>query len=104
MPIDMKALAAAGARARLAELQQGIEEIRRAFPQLGSAEEAGRPAGTGRRRGRQASSQMDGSESAQQDQPKQRRTRTPMTAAQKKAVGERMREYWAARKRGEKKG
>jgi hypothetical protein len=82
MNMDMKSFARVGAQARLAELQQEIERINRAFPTL----RKGKPARVARK---------------QSPQPEQvsTRTRKPMSAAAKKAVGERMKKYWAARRK-----
>jgi len=73
-----------GAESRLVELKAEIAEIERAFPDLGGRRGPGRP------RAAEAPA---------------RRARKPMTAAQKKAVGERMKKYWAERRKadGEKK-
>ena len=79
----MNAFAKAGATARLAELQQEIASLHAAFPDLNGAARS----------------------SKQRRAPKQSvaevplpRTRKGMSAAAKKAVGERMRAYWAKRK------
>jgi hypothetical protein len=102
--MDMKALAQLGARARLSQLQEEISDLQRAFPDLGSG-----GAGTGaRRRGRRPKIASDApvqlAEAAQDEAPTTIRKRKPMTAAQKKSVGERMKKYWAARRKAEKKG
>jgi hypothetical protein len=103
--MDMKALAQLGARARLSQLQEEINELQQAFPDLGSRE----PATRTRRRGRRAKAPAQSSaaqpvEAAQEAAPAVVRKRKPMTAAQKKSVGERMKKYWAARRKAEKKG
>lgn len=72
MAIDLKSLAREGARVRVAELMQEIAEIRRSFPDL--AERAVSPLAL-------------------------RRRRRPMTPAERKAVGIRMKAYWAARRK-----
>jgi hypothetical protein len=80
--IDLKAYARRGAEARIAELTAELNDIYKAFPDLGRG--AIRPsaarAGAGGRR----------------------RKRKPMSAAQRKAVGQRMKAYWAARRKGSK--
>ena len=86
MPIDMKSLARFGAEARVTEILSELTEIRRAFPGIG-----------GVRRGRPAAARSEA------DAPVKRR-RKPMTAARKKAVGLRMKKYWAARRRAEGRG
>jgi hypothetical protein len=79
---DIRRYALAGAQARLTEISLEFEAIRRAFPEL-------------RQNGRQT-------EATGGDEPKTRarRLRRTMTAAQRKAVGERMTKYWAARRGG----
>lgn len=72
---DLKELARLGAENRVTELNAELAEIYRAFPELRS----GRAAATA------------GAST--------RRTRTPMTAAQKKAVSIRMKKYWASRRK-----
>ena len=85
MPIDMKALARAGAEARLKELQDEIADIQRAFPGIG---------GPSARR-----VDVRREAPAQTSSPTRRRKRPAMTAAQRKAVGERMKKYWAERRK-----
>ena len=83
MQINMNALARAGAAVRLAELQQEIASLEAAFPELNGtapAPKQGRAAKQGAAAGPLP------------------RTRQPMSAAAKKAVGERMKAYWAKRK------
>jgi hypothetical protein len=80
-----------GAQTRLAELRAEIAEIERVFPDLAAPRRTvsvGAPANT-----------ADG-ETVAPDQPvaRKQRRRKPMTAAQRKAVGERMKKYWAARR------
>jgi len=75
-----------GALARVAELKAEIAEIESAFPDLAGA---GRPG-----RLRVAVNTADVAAPVTK-----RRTRKPMTAAQKKAVGIRMKKYWAARRK-----
>ena len=76
---DLKAYARRGAEARVAELTAELNDIYKAFPDLrpGAARAPASKAGPGRRR----------------------RTRKPMSAAQKAAVSKRMKAYWAARRR-----
>ena len=74
-------LARAGAVARLNELKAEIAEIEGVFPDLAGSRRPGRPRAA------------DAAPSAK------KRTRKPMTAAQKTAVGERMKKYWAARRK-----
>jgi hypothetical protein len=79
---ELLALARTGASARLSELQREMTEIYAAFPDLrrGRRRQPARLA----RRARTA------------------RRRRGWTAAQRKAVSERMRKYWAHRKAGKK--
>jgi hypothetical protein len=101
--MDMKALAQLGARARLSQLQEEISELQRAFPDLGGRSTQT----TTRRRGRRArtapDSAVEQADASQDEAPAAVRKRKPMTAAQKRAVGERMKKYWAARRKADKK-
>jgi hypothetical protein len=85
MQIDMKGFARAGAQVRLAELMAEIKVIHRAFPGL----DGGKPGG------RRSNITTDGD--GPKDAPVRRRRR--MSAAERKAVGERMKKYWAARRK-----
>lgn len=78
MAIDMRQLAREGARARIAELLTELAEIRRAFPDA-DRRRAARGATAPRRRGRRG-----------------------MSPAERKAVGIRMKAYWAARRKAAK--
>ncbi len=69
---ELKRLARTGAAARLVELEAERVAILKAFPDLGSS-----PAAT---------------------KAPARRKRRKMTAAEKKAVGDRMKKYWAAKR------
>lgn len=75
---QLRRLARLGAMARLEQLRAEEAAIRAEFPELFGR---GRKADAGGDRGR-------------------RRKRKPMSAAQKKAVSERMRKYWAERRKG----
>jgi hypothetical protein len=86
---ELQRLARLGAQARLDELQREEAAIRRAFPDL-----FGR---RGRGRGRSAAA----SESAAQPATKRKR-RSNMSAAARRAVSERMKKYWAARRKEKK--
>lgn len=78
MPIDLRSLAREGARQRIQELLAELAAIRRSFPDLGSrTATVSRSVATPKRRGR----------------------RRPMSAAERKAVGIRMKAYWAARRK-----
>ena len=87
----MRRYALAGAEARLIQITQEAESIRRAFPEL-VGNGAGRNAGQGA-----VQSAGAGNEGRGRRTP---RKRPAMSAAQRRAVGERMKKYWAARKGG----
>jgi hypothetical protein len=80
---ELRQLARLGAKARLEELRQEEAAIRRAFPDL-----------FGRSAGRQASGDSGTGV---------RRRRRGMSAAGRKAVSERMKKYWAERRKSKKK-
>lgn len=82
---NLRALARVGAMRRLEELRQEEAAIRSAFPDLFRTGRRGRPP------------------SADGGAPKRRRRRkSTMTAAQRKAVSERMKKYWADRRKAKK--
>ena len=83
---QLQRLAQRGAQAVLEELEREAAAIRRAFPDLFG----------GRKRGRKASS---GAAAASG----RRRRRKGMSAAARKAVSERMKKYWAERRKGKSK-
>ena len=86
--VTLRRLAVKGAMARLSELKAEEAALRRAFPELSraaqrseerSSAEAGATASAGRRRGRRR-----------------------MSAAQRKAVSDRMKKYWAERRKAKR--
>jgi hypothetical protein len=79
---ELRRLALPGARARLSTLQAEVAALLATFPELGGARAARASAGGAKRK-----------------KPGRKR---PMSAAEKKAVSERMRKYWADRKAGRK--
>ena len=83
---ELRSLALVGARARLSTLQAEVASLLATFPQLRSG-----------RLARGAS----GGDAAPRKGKKPGRKR-PMSAAEKKAVSERMRKYWAERRAGKK--
>ena len=91
--LDMKALALMGARQRIAHLDAERAAILRSFPILRSAaSDRDEPAARGRAaRGSGAPAATKAAKSRK------------MTAAQKNAVGVRMKKYWAERKAKEAK-
>lgn len=87
---DMRRFARLGAMRRLEDIRQEEAAIRAAFPELFRAsaapEAAAAPArGRGKAKAKAA--------------PKARRRRSTMSAEARKAVSERMRKYWAARRK-----
>jgi hypothetical protein len=82
---DLRNYARRGAETRIAELNEELQAIFNAFPEL----RAGRA-----QRSSRAATAPGGTP------PKGARKRRRMSAAQRKAVGERMKKYWAARKKG----
>jgi hypothetical protein len=79
---ELQRLARLGAKSRLEELRREEAAIRRTFPDLFGG------------RGRQASSGSAGRASGRTS-----RRRKGMSAAARKAVSERMKKYWAARRK-----
>ena len=84
---DLQRLARLGAQARLQDLKQEEVMIRRAFPELFKA--GTRPVSLVNRRS------MDGESAA----PAARRRRGGMSAAARREVSERMKRYWAERRK-----
>jgi hypothetical protein len=88
---QLRRLARLGAMARLDQLRQEEQAIRAEFPELfgrGRRAESETP-GTRRPRGNGAAPKASG----------RTRRRRGMSAAQRKAVSERMRKYWAERRK-----
>ena len=97
---EMRRLARLGAERRLEELRQEEASIRAAFPDLGAVAVSRR----GRRAGRGTAAPTPAATGADAKRAKattRRRPRRKMSAAEKKAVSERMRKYWAARRKAE---
>lgn len=87
--VDLKKLARVGAAARLAELEREIAALKRVFPGLRvvSADVIEAPvseAAAAERLARRAAA---------------RRRRKPMTSTERKAVSDRMKKYWAERRK-----
>jgi hypothetical protein len=101
---DLKTYARQGAEARLRELNQELAEIYRAFPEL-RMPSRGRAARPGRNIGAALTDmgRVTNPASARGASSGGRAGRKPMTAAQRAAVSERMRKYWAARKTAAKR-
>ena len=91
---EIHKLARIGAAAKLAELERDIVALRRAFPGLKAA----------------AGARGAGGEAAFEPQTKltarvsKRGRRKPMSAAERKAVSERMKRYWEDKRKGKAKG
>jgi hypothetical protein len=83
---ELQRLARLGAKSRLDEIRREEAAIRRAFPDILG----------GRGRKRAASTGTGGADGAASRG--RRRRRSTMSAAARKAVSERMKKYWAARK------
>ena len=94
----LRQLARVGAQRRLEELRQEEAAIRAAFPDL---DDTSRPrrGRRGRPPGRSAEATATARGAAATDGRTRRRRRKPMSAAQKRAVSERMKKYWAARRK-----
>ena len=84
---QMERLARRGAQALLTELEQEAAAIRRAFPDLFR----------GRRRGRRAANESAAAPAGR------RRRRSTMSPAARRAVSERMKKYWAERRKAKAK-
>ena len=82
----LRRMARLGAMRRIEQLRNEADEILRQFPELGRATPSARP---------QASTPA-----ASSGEDSRKRRRRKMTAAQRKAVGERMKKYWEARRTG----
>src|SRR3954468_3570758 len=91
---ELQRWARLGAQSRLEELRREEAAIRRAFPDLfrGRRGSAGRAASSAAETG-----------SAGRGGRRRRRRRPAMSAAARKAVSERMKKYWAARRKGSAK-
>lgn len=86
---ELQRLARLGAEARLRELRQEEDAIRQAFPDLFGAR--------GSRGGSRRATAVPAPAAA--NTASSGRRRYSMSAAQKRAVSERMKKYWAARRR-----
>jgi hypothetical protein len=84
-------LAARGAKARYDELQAEVAALIRQFPSLPGGR--GDAAGRGRRRSKRAMT------TASEAAVPRRRRQSNMSAAARKAVSERMKKYWAGRRK-----
>jgi hypothetical protein len=95
---DLKAYARTGAAARVGELNDELAAIYRAFPDLRQPRrgrpQSPSPTADGPGRG----SEIGNGRASASAAPRRRR-RWKMSAAQKKAVGLRMKKYWAERRK-----
>jgi hypothetical protein len=95
---ELQRLARLGAKSRLEEIRREEAAIRRAFPDLFG--------GRGRRgpAKRAASTEAEaGASGGGRRRRRRRRRRGTMSAAARKAVSERMKKYWAARRKASAK-
>lgn len=82
---DLLRLARVGAQARLAALQEEMSDLLRQFPDLRRTGKPGRP--------RRADDEGGAAPA------RRRRRKSTMTPEQRKAVSERMKKYWAGRRK-----
>ena len=87
---DLHKLARVGAAARLGELEREIAALRKAFPGLKA--QAGEPTPP-------VSGAAPAASPTLTSRASKRGRRKPMSAAERKAVSERMKRYWAARRK-----
>jgi hypothetical protein len=91
---DLKSYARRGARVRLRELAEEAKQLLNVFPDLSASFDADElPVNFILRAGARKQKNATGV----------RRRRRRMSAAQRKAVGERMRKYWAERRKAQAK-
>jgi hypothetical protein len=90
---EINKLARIGAAAKLAELERDIVALRRAFPGL-------KPAASARGAGGEAAFEPKTKLTARVSK---RGHRKPMSAAERKAVSERMKRYWEDKRKGKAK-
>jgi len=86
-PVDINKFAMIGAALRLAELEQEIAALRRAFPGLAASAASGAKSPVAVRAPRAAAAAK----------PARRGRKRPMSAAERRAVSDRMKKYWAER-------
>jgi hypothetical protein len=95
---SLRRLARLGAAQRLEELRREEAEIRAAFPDL-EDERGGTRRRRGRPHGRPSAGNSASNEKGAATGAAKRQARYKMSAAQKRAVSERMKKYWAARRK-----
>jgi hypothetical protein len=96
-PGQLRQLARLGAEARLAQLDVEIAAIKAAYPDVAGTRKGGRP----RKRAAPVPSPEEAAPAAAVKRVKTGKRR-PMSAAERKAVSERMRQYWAQRRKAKK--
>ena len=84
-PVELRRLAVVGARTRLMELKAEMASLVRAFPEIGRAS---------------AVTVGGGAVAVRRAKPGRK---TPMTAAERREVSERMKKYWAGRRAAKSK-
>ena len=92
-PLELKHLARIGAAARIKDLEKEIAALRRAFPSLGSAPD----------RTALASNEPAPSKRGRKAKAGRRGRKSPMSAAERRAVSIRMQKYWAERRKAKEK-
>jgi hypothetical protein len=88
---DLHKLARVGAAARLGELEREIAALRKAFPGLKADSGDSNQSVTGA---------APAASTTLTSRASKRGRRKPMSAAERKAVSDRMKRYWAARRKG----
>ena len=91
-PVELKQLARLGAAARIKELEGQIAALRRAFPGIGALTS---PAA--------AVQDSNAPKAGRKAKATRRGRRSPMSAAERRAVSLRMQKYWAERKKAKEK-
>ena len=99
-PGDMQRLVKLGAKARLEELEAERNAILGVFPDLAPVRRGRKP---GRRRGRPRKTVSPGQIPVAAAKAAPRRKRSQMSAAARRATSERMKKYWADRRKAEAK-
>lgn len=94
----MRRFARLGAMKRLEDIRREEASIRAAFPEL-FAGEAPRRGGRKAAKGAKAAKSASGATAATSAAPRAARKRSTMSPAMRKAVSERMKKYWAGRRK-----
>ncbi len=91
-PIELKQLARIGAASKIKELEREIAALRRAFPSLNASSSAGPVA-----------PEIGAPKPGRKAKASRRGRRSPMSAAERRAVSQRMQKYWAERRKAKEK-